>query len=57
MTTLKKGDKAPNFEGINQDEKTISLSDFNGKKLILWSFSVLNLKGSIKFEQIQQKTR
>ncbi len=35
MTNLKVGDKAPLFQGLNQDEKLISLSDFEGKKLIL----------------------
>ena len=33
MTTLKEGDKAPDFTGIDQNENTISLSDFAGKKL------------------------
>ena len=32
MITLKKGDKAPSFSGIIEDESTISLSDFAGKK-------------------------
>ncbi|MBV6652625.1 MAG: redoxin domain-containing protein, partial [Mameliella sp.] len=36
MTTLKEGDKAPDFTGIDQNENTISLSDFAGKKLILF---------------------
>jgi len=38
MTSLKKGDKAPYFEGVNQDEKSISLDDFKGKKLILYFY-------------------
>ncbi len=38
MTSLKKGDKAPYFEGVNQDEKNISLDDFKGKKLILYFY-------------------
>jgi len=38
MNTLEKGDKAPYFSGINQDEKTITLSDFEGKKLILYFY-------------------
>ena len=32
MTPLKEGDKAPYFEGINQDGKKITLDDFKGKK-------------------------
>lgn len=38
MATLKKGDKAPYFEGVNQQGKIISLNDFNGKKLILYFY-------------------
>jgi peroxiredoxin Q/BCP len=38
MTFLQKGDKAPEFEGINQDGKIISLSNFSGKKLILYFY-------------------
>ena len=36
MASLKEGDKAPCFEGINQDGKKITLDDFKGKKLILY---------------------
>ncbi len=38
MTHLKKGDKAPEFEGVNQDGNAISLSSFAGKKLILYFY-------------------
>lgn len=38
MTKLKAGDKAPMFEGVNQDGKEIKMSDFNGKKLILYFY-------------------
>ncbi|MGY6561663.1 MAG: thioredoxin-dependent thiol peroxidase [Luteibaculaceae bacterium] len=38
MTHLKKGDKAPDFNGINQDEKTVSLSQYAGKKLVLYFY-------------------
>ena len=38
MITLKKGDKAPSFSGIIEDDSTISLSDFAGKKLILYFY-------------------
>jgi peroxiredoxin Q/BCP len=38
ITSLKKGDKAPYFKGIDQDGKMISLKDFKGKKLILYFY-------------------
>ena len=39
MITLKEGDKAPAFTGKDQDGKKISLTDFKGKKLILYFYS------------------
>ena len=38
MTNLSKGDKAPEFEGLNQLGEKISLADFKGKKLILYFY-------------------
>ncbi|HQU57603.1 MAG TPA: thioredoxin-dependent thiol peroxidase [Saprospiraceae bacterium] len=38
MTQLKEGDKAPGFKGVDQHENTVSLSDFKGKKLILYFY-------------------
>ena len=38
MEYLSKGAKAPFFEGINQDGKTIRLEDFKGKKVILYFY-------------------
>lgn len=35
---LKVGDKAPYFKGIDQDNKTVELSQFQGKKLILYFY-------------------
>lgn len=35
---VKKGDKAPYFEGVNQDGKIVSLNDFSGKNLILYFY-------------------
>ena len=32
------GEKAPVFEGIDQDGKNISLSDFRGKKVVLYFY-------------------
>ncbi len=45
MSTLKEGDKAPVFQGVNQDEKTISLKDFKGKKVILYFYPKDNTPG------------
>lgn len=45
MPTLVKGDKAPYFEGINQDGKLISLNSFTGKKLILYFYPKDNTPG------------
>ncbi|MGD9976729.1 MAG: thioredoxin-dependent thiol peroxidase [Bacteroidales bacterium] len=44
-TILKAGDKAPDFSAIDQDEKGISLSDFKGKKLILYFYPKDNTSG------------
>ncbi len=38
MTKLKEGEKAPRFTGIDQNGKSISLSDFSGKPLILFFY-------------------
>lgn len=38
MTSLKVGDKAPVFSVLNENEKTISLSDYLGKKVILYFY-------------------
>lgn len=45
MTQLKEGDKAPYFEGSNQDEKILKLTDFEGKKLILYFYPKDNTSG------------
>lgn len=39
------GQKAPDFEGINQNEKVISLADFKGKKLLLYFYPKDNTPG------------
>ncbi|MGC4037950.1 MAG: thioredoxin-dependent thiol peroxidase [Chitinophagaceae bacterium] len=39
MVTLKEGDKAPAFSSKDQDGKKISLSDYKGKKLVLYFYS------------------
>ena len=35
---LNVGDKAPNFELLNQDEKTIKLSDYLGQKVVVYFY-------------------
>jgi thioredoxin-dependent peroxiredoxin len=45
MTTLQPGDKAPDFQGINELDQTISLKDFQGKKLILFFYPADNTPG------------
>lgn len=45
MTTLKKGDKAPDFSGIDQDGKAHKLSDYKGKKVILFFYPKANTPG------------
>ena len=38
MTTLQPGDNAPDFTGTLQDGSTVSLSDYAGKKLIIFFY-------------------
>ncbi len=38
MKILKTGDLAPDFKGVNQDEKSISLKDFKGNKVIIYFY-------------------
>lgn len=42
---LQVGDKAPVFNGKDQDGKSISLNDFNGKKVILYFYPKDNTPG------------
>ena len=45
MTQLKIGDKAPLFSGTDQDGTCISLSDFRGRKVILYFYPKDNTPG------------
>ena len=45
MTTLKVGDKAPQFEALNQKGEKISLNDFKGKKLVLFFYPKASTPG------------
>ncbi len=42
---LKIGDKAPDYLGVNQDGKEIKLSDFPGKKVVLYFYPKDNTPG------------
>lgn len=42
---LKVGDKAPDFESVNQDGKPIKLSDYRGKKVVLYFYPKDNTPG------------
>ena len=45
MNTLKEGDKAPNFSAKDQDGNTVSLSDFQGKKLVVFFYPKASTPG------------
>ena len=45
MTTLKVGDKAPNFTSKDQNGNTISLSDYKSKKLVLFFYPKASTPG------------
>ena len=45
MTTLKQGDKAPNFSGLDQDEKLHTLADYKGKKLVVFFYPKASTPG------------
>lgn len=42
---LAAGDTAPDFELLNQDEKTVRLKDFRGKKVVLFAYPKANTPG------------
>lgn len=45
MTTLKIGDKTPNFKAKDQDGNEISLKDYKGKKLVLFFYPKASTPG------------
>ncbi len=45
MNTLKVGDKAPNFEALDQDGNTVKLADYKGKKLVLFFYPKASTPG------------
>jgi|TARA_Y100000294_G_C8531425_1_gene327109 peroxiredoxin Q/BCP len=42
---LNEGDKAPDFSLKNQDNETVSLNEFRGKKVLLWFFPKASTPG------------
>jgi peroxiredoxin Q/BCP len=45
MGQLKEGSKAPMFEGIDQNGKSVRLTDFKGKKVVLYFYPKDNTPG------------
>lgn len=45
LNGLKVGDKAPIFEGLDQNGKKISLNDYKGKKVVLYFYPKDNTPG------------
>ncbi len=45
MENLSEGSAAPQFEGVTQDGRILSLNDFKGKKLILYFYPKDNTPG------------
>jgi peroxiredoxin Q/BCP len=48
MATLKPGDAAPAFEGVTTDGKRVSLSDYRGRKLVLYFYPKDDTPGCTK---------
>jgi peroxiredoxin Q/BCP len=44
-TMLRPGDKAPDFVGRDHNGKTVKLSDFAGKPVVLWFFPKADTPG------------
>ena len=45
MTTLKAGDKAPNFSGLDQNVASHTLADYKGKKLVVFFYPKASTPG------------
>ncbi|MBF0597881.1 thioredoxin-dependent thiol peroxidase [Faecalibacter rhinopitheci] len=47
MTMLKVGDKVPEFQGVDQDNNTVSYQDYVGEKLIVFFYPKASTPGCI----------
>ncbi|SEQ46605.1 peroxiredoxin Q/BCP [Hyunsoonleella jejuensis] len=45
MTTLKVGDKAPDFKALDEQGNTVQLSDYKGKKLVVFFYPKASTPG------------
>lgn len=45
MTILQKGDKAPDFSGVDQNGNTHTLADYKGKKLVVFFYPKADTPG------------
>ncbi|WP_010517165.1 thioredoxin-dependent thiol peroxidase [Croceivirga radicis] len=45
MKTLKVGDKVPDFSAVDQDGNTVNLSDYEGKKLVVFFYPKASTPG------------
>ena len=45
MKKLGEGDKAPDFKLIDQNDKSVKLTDFRGKKLLIYFYPKANTSG------------
>ena len=45
MNQLQAGDPAPHFSALDQNGKTVSLSDFDGRKRFVFFFPKANTSG------------
>jgi peroxiredoxin Q/BCP len=45
MISLKKGDKSPDFSGVDQDGKLHQLADYKGQKLVVFFYPKANTPG------------
>jgi len=45
MTTLKKGDPAPNFSAPDQNGNSVSLADFKGRKCFIFFYPKAGTSG------------
>jgi len=48
MAKLQPGDEAPDFSLVDQDGKTVELSDFRGRKLLVFFYPKANTSGCTK---------